>query len=164
MATPSRGKKFEAQFRKDWASTAPDSMCYRLIDAQGGYFGIRNAGDVICYKYPNCFVIDCKSIQGNTIGFSGLSQLDEMLKYKGITGLYLGFIVWFIDHDKIIWIPSTTLEKIRNEGKKSYNIKMLDNPEYESLEIPSKKLRTFMTSDYSKLINYYKENKDESTN
>ena len=41
---------------------------------------------------------------------------------------------------------------------------MLDNPEYESLEIPSKKLRTFMTSDYSKLINYYKENKDESTN
>ena len=45
--------------------------------------------------------------------------------------------------------------KLKAEDKKSFNIKMLD--EYECLDLPSKKLRTFMNTDYSALIDYYKE-------
>jgi len=43
--------------------------------------------------------------------------------------------------------------KLREEGKKSFNIK--DKDKYEYLELPSKKLRTYMKTDYSALIEYY---------
>lgn len=46
------------------------------------------------------------------------------------------------------------MEKIKNEGKKSYNIKMLGNDEYSVFEIPSKKLRTFMNTDYGEFVGY----------
>lgn len=152
----SRGKKFEDRFKLDWVESVPDSVCYRLYDTMSGYMGQRNVGDFICYKYPLMFIIDCKSIQGNTLPFSDLRQYDQMLEYKDIDGLQVGFIVWFIDHDfGILWIPVQTMEKIKNEGKKSFNVKMIDNPEYECLLIPSKKLRTFYKSDYSALVNYY---------
>ena len=49
------------------------------------------------------------------------------------------------------------MEKIKKEGLKSYNIrKMLGDENYPVFEIPSYKLRTFMKSDYSELINYGK--------
>lgn len=47
--------------------------------------------------------------------------------------------------------------KIKDEGKKSFNVKMLGDENYESLELPSKKLRTFMKTDYAALISYYEE-------
>ena len=122
-----------------------------------GYMGQRNVGDFICYKYPLMFIIDCKSIQGNTLPFSDLRQYDQMLEYKNIKGVRVGFVVWFVDHDKVLWIPVQTMEKIQKEGLKSYNIrKMFDNDDYPVLEIPSYKLRTFMKSNYSELINYGK--------
>lgn len=122
-----------------------------------GYMGQRNVGDFICYKYPLMFIIDCKSIQGNTLPFSDLRQYDQMLEYKNIKGVRVGFIVWFVDHDKVLWIPVQTMEKIQKEGLKSYNIrKMFGNDNYPILEIPSYKLRTFMKSNYSELINYGK--------
>ena len=45
--------------------------------------------------------------------------------------------------------------RLKEENKKSFNIKMIG--EYECLELPSKKLRSFMSTDYSALIDYYKE-------
>lgn len=153
----SRGKKFEDRFKSDWVESVPDSVCYRLYDTMSGYMGQRNVGDFICYKYPLMFIIDCKSIQGNTLPFSDLRQYDQMLEYKNIKGVRVGFVVWFVDHDKVLWIPVQTMEKIQKEGLKSYNIrKMLDNDNYPVLEIPSYKLRTFMKSNYSELINYGK--------
>ena len=120
-----------------------------------GYKSVANVGDFICYKYPNLFVIDCKSIQGNTLPFSDLRQFDKMVTYKGITGVHLGFIVWFVDHDRVLWIPVQTMEKIKNEGLKSFNIrKMTDPADYFFLEIPSYKMRSFMKSDYSYLAAY----------
>lgn len=61
------------------------------------------------------------------------------------------------DHDVVLWIPIKTFMKLKSEDKKSFNIKMLDTDEYEILVLPSKKLRSFMDTDYSALINYYKE-------
>ena len=53
------------------------------------------------------------------------------------------------------------MEKIKSEGLKSYNIrKMLDDSNYFALNIPSVKLRTFMNSDYSKLVELYGESTD----
>ena len=88
-----RGKQFEDRFKKDWQETVSDSMIYRLYDTTAGFKAIANAGDFICYKYPSCFIIDCKSKEGNTLPFSDLRQYDKMLEYKNIPGLHVGFIV-----------------------------------------------------------------------
>ena len=61
------------------------------------------------------------------------------------------------DHDIVLWIPIETFEKLKKDEKKSFNVKMVGDPTYESLVLPSKKLRTFMETDYSALIDYYKE-------
>lgn len=152
----SRGKKFEERFKKDWIDSVKESFIYRLNDQMSGYMGSSNICDFICYNYPNIFIIDCKSIQGNTLPFSDLRQYDKMLEYKNIKGLYVGFIVWFVDHDRVLWIPIQTMEKIKGEGLKSFNIrKMVDPADYFFLEIPSYKMRTFMKSDYNALIKYY---------
>ena len=150
-----RGKEFEKRFKEQWLETVPDSFIYRLYDVTSGYLGQHNVGDFICYKYPYIYVIDAKSIQGNTLPFSDLRQYDQMLEYKDITGLKIGFIVWFVDHDRVLWIPVQTMEKIKLEGRKSFNIRTMDRDKYPYLEIPSKKLRTFMKSDYSFLTVYY---------
>lgn len=150
-----RGKQFEQKFREQWAETVSDSMCYRLFDTTAGFKGIGNVGDFICYKYPNVYLIDCKSSQGNTLNFSMVRQYDLMIQYANITGVKVGIIWWAIDHDKVLWVPIETFEQLKKEDKKSFNIKMVG--EYECLELPSKKLRAFMETDYSVLIDYYKE-------
>ena len=150
-----KGKEFERRFLDDWKSTVDNSMAYRLYDVTIGYKSIAHAGDFICYKYPHCFILDTKSKEGNTLPFSDLRQYDKMLEYRDIKGLHVGFIVWFIDHDKIIWLPVETMKKIKNNDLKSFNINKMKSEDYFFLEIPSKKLRTFMSSDYSKLVEYY---------
>lgn len=151
----SRGKKFEDRFRADWQESVPDSLCYRLYDTMGGFKSIANVGDFICYKYPSLFIVDCKSIQGNTLPFSDLRQYNQMLEYKNIKGIHIGFVVWFVDHDKVLWIPVQTMEKIEKEGLKSYNIrKMYGDTNYPILDISSYKMRTYMKSDYSGLVKY----------
>ena len=77
------------------------------------------------------------------------------MEYKNISGLHAGVILWFSDHDKVLWVPIETFEQLKKEDKKSFNIKMVG--EYKCLELPSKKLRAFMETDYSVLIDYYKE-------
>ena len=148
----SRGKKFEDHFKQDWLESVPTSLCYRLYDSMNGYSGIGNVGDFVLYKEPYCFLIDCKSTDSNTLNFADIRQYERMLEYKNIPGLHVGVIWWSIKNDKVIWIPIETLEKIKKEDKKSYNIKMLDDPNYVSFEIESKKLRTFMKTDYSDFI------------
>lgn len=56
-----------------------------------------------------------------------------------------------IDHEKVLYIPIDTFIKLKEEDKKSYNIKMLGDENYLVYEIPSVKKRTFLTSDYSVL-------------
>ena len=157
MATASRGKKYEAEFKKNWAKFVSDSFCYRLYDVTMGYSGISGVSDFICYKFPIIFLIDCKSHSGNTVSFSDFSQYDKMLEYKDVTGLVAGTMIWFADHDKEVWVPIQTWEQIKNEGKKSFNIKRLNDSSYECFELPSKKKRVFLETDYMYLINYYKE-------
>ena len=152
-----RGKSFESRFRGDWQKSIPGSFLFRLNDNTAGYFGISSPCDFIGYCKPDLFLLECKSHEGNTFPFSAFRQYDKMLEYKNIDGLHAGVVLWMINHDKVIWVPIKTFEKIKLEDKKSFNIKMVDDPEYECLVLPSKKLRTFMETDYSKLLDYYKE-------
>lgn len=50
------------------------------------------------------------------------------------------------------------MKKMHEDGKKSINIKMLEDNVYNIIEIPSVKKRTFMESDYSVLLQLGEEN------
>jgi len=151
----SLGKKFEEKFRQQWAETVPDSFCYRLNDQMSGYLGSSNISDFICYKQPDLFLIECKEHQGNVLPFSAFRQYEGLTQYADVKGVHAGVVCWFSEHDKVLWIPIKTFMQLKAEDKKSFNIKDIDK--YECLELPSKKLRTFMNTDYSALIEYYKE-------
>lgn len=115
---------------------------------------MSNVSDFIAYMYPNMFYIECKVVQsGNTLALSRITQYDKLLKKSGIPGIRSGVVTWFVDRQKVIYTPISTVKKLQDDGKKSVNIKMLESGEYSMLEIPSKLKRTFMDSDYSVMHN-----------
>jgi len=152
---PDAGKKFESRFKLDWENTVPGSFIYRLNDQMSGYRGSSNPCDFITYATPIMFLVECKEHKGNTFPFSAFRQYERLLEYKGIKGVHAGVVLWFSDHDRVLWIPIETFEKLKQNNKKSFNIGLVGT-NYECLELPSRKLRTFMETDYGYLVNYYR--------
>ena len=62
-------------------------------------------------------------------------------------------VLWMIDHDKVVYLPVSTVTKMKNNGEKSFNIKMLTDKSYNIIEIPSEKKRVYLDSDYTVLMN-----------
>ena len=116
-----------------------------------GFKHMSNISDLIFYKFPFICYGEIKSHKGNTFPLVNLTQYEKLLAKKGIKGVRAGVILWFIDHDKVLWVPIETFEKLRKEDKKSVNVKM-DYEEYNIIEIPSQKRRVFLDSDYSILF------------
>lgn len=146
------GKKFEVKFKEDFEKI-PGSTIDRIYDVTNGYFGLRNICDFIGYVYPTIFYFECKSINGNTFPLSNLKQYNKLITKKGIKGVKAGVVLWFKDHDKILYIPIETFEKLMEDNKKSYNIKYLNEDEYKVIIIPTIKKRLFLSGDYSVLLN-----------
>lgn len=145
-----RGKKFEKRFLIDWLRSFPDSFIHRLPDQQSGYFGTsRNPCDFIGFEECVLYLLECKSIKGNTFPLTNLKQYNILSKIKPIHNLRRGVIIWFYSHNKVIYIPIQEITKMLKDNKKSVNIKMLDENVYKIIDIPSKLIRTFMQSDYS---------------
>lgn len=148
------GKKFEKNFEVNWLKSFPNTFLLRLPDQQSGYFGTsRNLCDFIAYNNKTLFLLECKSIKGNTFPLTNLKQYDKLILKKGIKGVICGVILWFREHDKILFIPIETFEKLKKDNKKSFNIKMLQDTYYKSIIIPTVKKRTFLTGDYTVLFN-----------
>lgn len=105
-------------------------------------------------------MLECKETQEGTINFAKIPQLDrpEGLKdYINIKDVQPYIIVWFRSHDRVIACPASEALRIKADGNKSISLKMLDDKLYNIIEIPSKKLRTFLESDYTILIDKVKE-------
>ena len=147
------GKKFEKQFEQDFLKI-PGSTIDRIYDPGFKRKGISNICDFIGYKEPHIYYLECKSIKGGTFPLNNLTQYDKLIEKKSIKGAITGAAIWFYEKDKVIFVPITTFEKLKLDGKKSVNIKMLDTKDYEILEIPSIKKRVYMESDYTVLVNY----------
>ena len=96
------------------------------------------------------------SIEQNTGKITVLEEetrkyLTKLINYNDKEGLNAGVIIWFIDHDKVIYAPITTFEKLIKDNKKSLNI-VKDTPDkYFYINIPSVKKRTFLNSNYTVL-------------
>lgn len=149
-----RGKNFENQFKKCWKNSFPSSFVYRLNDQMSGYkISSRNICDFICFNGGILYLIECKSHTGNTFPIVNLTQYEKLKGKIGIPGVRAGVVIWFIDHKKVAYVPISTFVKLKEDGKKSFNIKMLGSEEYFSLEIPGKVKRLFIDSDYSVLKN-----------
>lgn len=148
----SKGKKFEEKFKEDFLSL-PNTSLDRLYDVMNGYKSISQVCDFIGYHYPNIFYLELKSHLGNTFPLANLTQYDKLKTKVGIPGVRTGVIIWFINHDKVIYCPISEITRMKLDNKKSINIKYLESKEYFMIEIPSTKNRVYLNSDYSILFN-----------
>lgn len=149
------GKQFEQVFKENWIKSFPYGFITRINDQMSGYKNTsRNICDFICFNNGLLFLIECKTIKGNTFPLSNLTQYSKLVKKVGIKGVRAGVIIWFYEHEnKILYIPISTFTKIKEEGLKSFNVKMIGNEAYPSVVIPSVKKKVFYDSDYSVLLN-----------
>ena len=143
-----RGKVFEQKVKQDLLKL-PDICVERLPDQMSGFKGSKNVCDFEAYWYPHLYYLECKTTHENTFALSALTQYDELLKRKGKKGVRSGVVLWFIKHDKVCYVPVATFEKLKNDGKKSVNIKMLGTDEYRIIEIPAVKKRVFLDCDFN---------------
>ena len=146
------GKKFEQKFQLDWKKSFPDGTIDRIYDTTNGFKTISNVSDFIAYNYPYIMYLECKSHLGNTWNWSYFTQYEKLLAKKDVKGTIAGVILWMVDHDKVVFLPIKEVEKMKADGLKSFNIKMLEEKSYNILQIPSTKKRTFLDSDYSVLM------------
>lgn len=156
-----RGKQFEEQFKKDFLRTFPNGFIFRLPDQMSGYKSYsQNPCDFICYTHGKLFLVECKSHKGASLPFEALSQYEKLVSYSNIPGVYAGVVIWLYEKDKVLYAPIQLIKQLKLEGKKSVGLKALS--EYSALiEVPSKKKRVLMDSDYLILLTLDEENKDD---
>lgn len=148
------GKEFEQRFRDDWLNTFPESFIFRLKDDVSQYkTTAANPCDFICFNSPLLYLIEVKTVQHNTFPFSNLTQYESLLTYTPIKNCIVGVVIWYVIWDKVIFVPVTTIKKLKEAGKKSINITKDLDKFPEIIEIPSEKKRVFMKSNYSVLYN-----------
>lgn len=148
MSKVNRGKDFENQIRQSFEKI-PDTNVTRLIDPQNGYAGVCNPCDFIVYHYPNQYFIECKSCYGNTLSFSNISkgQWDGLANASTVPGVVAGYMIWFIDHDRTVFVPAQSMLVHKELGEKSWNIaKQWDS---DFIEITGKKKRILFDYDLS---------------
>lgn len=128
-----RGKSFEGIIQACF-ERIPEVNILRIHDQTTGYAGSKNPCDFIVYHKPYLFVIECKSIHGNTFSIYSKSrnpkkphdygnitnfQWEQLLKMSQIKGVYAGVLVWFIDKDETIFFDINLLKRWRDAGHKS---------------------------------------------
>lgn len=146
-----RGKQFEEIFKRNFLKLQGSSLT-RLADQMSGYKGTsQNICDFIGYVYPNIFYAEVKSIKGNTFPLSNLTQYPKLALKVGIKGVRSGVIIWYQDHDRVLYVPTETITQLKKDNKKSVNIRKIDQDGYRYIEIPCIVKRVYPEGDYSVL-------------
>lgn len=142
------GKAWEQKIREDF-SKVENSTIDRLFDSVSGYKSISNISDFIGYIYPNIFYLEAKSCKGNTFPLTRLTQYEKLKGKVGIPGVRSGVLLWFIEHDIVLYVPISTITSLLKDNKKSVNVKMASDGSYNVKIVPSTKRRIFLDCDYS---------------
>ena len=151
-----RGKQFEDVIKKAFLQV-PDVSIDRLHDQTNGFLGSANTCDFIVYKKPYEYYIECKSVHGNTLPFSNITdtQWKGLLEKSKIEGVFAGVICWWIDKDVTRFMPIQVLDYLREEGYKSirfdafpFRLDLLP-----IIEIKGKKKRVFFDYDMEDFFN-----------
>ena len=146
------GKKWEQKVKEDFSKISNVSID-RIYDVTNGYKSLSTVSDFIAYMYPNIFYLEAKSCQGNTFPIKNLTQYDKLACKVGIRGVRSGVALWFIDHDIAVYVPTSTFTQLIKDGKKSVNVKMINEGTYNIKVIPSIKKRIFLDCDFTVLRN-----------
>ena len=159
-----RGKQFEDVIKQAFLAV-PNTSVDRLPDPVQGYLGYRNICDFIVYHKPHLMYIECKSVHGNTLPFSNITdnQWQGMLEKSKIEGVEAGVICWWIDHDTTRFLNIKALEAMKKAGRKSVRYDMdeyvdiLSEEEmnYSLPRIPGKKLRVFFEYNMDEWFDYH---------
>lgn len=144
------GKKFERVIRESFEKV-PDTSVTRLYDSTSGFVGVATPCDFIVYHYPYQYFIECKTVHGNTLPFSNITenQWNGLLEKSRIDGVIAGVICWWIDKDVTKFIPIQVLAWLDMVGYKSirYDTRAPDKYIGEIIEITGKKKRVFFNYD-----------------
>lgn len=146
-----RGKQWEAKLKEDFSKIS-GAYIYRVPDQLGGLKGQTGICDFIGYVFPSIFFIEAKTILGNTFPLTNFTQFEKLISIPDNEGVHRGVMIWFQDHDAVIYVPVATIAKMKSDGKKSVNIRTIDTDGYEYVRVPSVKKRVFLDSDYSVLL------------
>lgn len=101
-----RGKQFE-DIVKETFEKVSDSLVVRLHDQTTGFYGSKNPCDFLVYHKPVFMAIECKSVHGNTLPYSNITefQWDQLTKMGEVEGVVAGVLCWWIDHDVTLFLP-----------------------------------------------------------
>lgn len=156
------GKQFEGKVKKDWERIFPKTFFHRLKDQQSRYKGQSgNLCDHLGFVGGKLFLIECKETKETTFNFKSnlgvgnkekeksKSQYERLLEHKDDENTYPGVLLWFSSFDKVVWLNIGEIERMINDGLKSFNVKMIENCNYNIYQIPATKLRTFMRCDFT---------------
>ena len=150
-----RGKNFELKLRTDLKKCFPNSFIFRLNDQLTGYkVTSQNPCDFILFTHGKLFLLEAKSHSGASLPFSCITQYERLLQYENIPNLYRGVVLWLPEKDIVMYIPITTITKMKKDGKKSVGLKAIEEG-YNIKIIPSIKKRIYLDSDYSCLVNLH---------
>lgn len=149
-----RGKDFEKVVREAF-EIVPNVSIDRLHDQMTGYVGSSNICDFIVYKKPVEIYIECKSVYGNTLPFSNITdkQWQGLLEKSKIDGVVAGVMCWWIDKDVTAFIHIQELVEAKRNGYKS--IRFEHEPFYRDgfVHIDGKKKRIFFEYDMEGFLN-----------
>lgn len=143
------GKTFEKKFKEDFLKV-PNATIDRLYDVVMGYKSIKQISDYIGFIFPNIFYLECKTHKGASLPLYNISQYDNLCKKVSIKGVRSGVVLWLYEKDKVLYIPTKTITKLKENGEKSVGMRHL-NSNYRIFELPSTKRRIFMDTDYTLL-------------
>lgn len=154
-----RGKQFEDVIRKSFEKVEGVSID-RLHDQTTGYMGSQNICDFIVYKEPYEYYFECKSVHGNTLPFSNITetQWNGLLEKSKIEGVFAGVICWWVDKDRTAFIPIQVFQYMKENKAKSFPCSLLDTriTDWEGvIEINGKKKRVFFDYDMEMFLNEF---------
>ena len=166
-----RGKEFEQKVREQFTATVCGSTIDRLYDTQGGRTGVRNICDFIAYSFPYILYIECKSKKGNTYPLSDLMKLNyrnkaaktqySMLCEKiNVKGAIAGVLIWYRDHDRVVWADIRGIKQRVELGMKSVNINEVGS--FYTYELYSTTPRIYPNIDFNSLMKIYREENNGS--
>lgn len=146
------GKAFEQLIRQQFEKIR-DVSVDRINDIVG-YAGAYNIADLIVYRKPNKYYIECKSIRGTSFSFSNVNEkaLLDMQYQSLIKGVACYYLIWFIDLDLTIALNSNELYiKMYGHNKKSIGVSSFD--EFEYIVVNGRKKRKYYEYDLVDLLN-----------
>lgn len=151
-----RGKQFEDVIRAAFEKV-PNVSIDRLNDNTAGFKGIAGICDFIVYREPYEYYFECKSVHGNRLPFSNITetQWNGLLEKSKIDGVFAGVLCWWVDKDVTKFIPIQLLQHMKLLKFKSikFDDYTVGTFVYPQIEIKGKKKRVFFDYDMEEFLN-----------